>query len=268
MARLIALEWLKMRKHNFFWIGMGLYILLMLLVLGNIGNFNFSNSQGGAESTSSSFTSMGIYDSPQIWQNLTYLAGYFKIIPGFLLIFFITNEYSYRTVRQNIIDGLNKGEFYLSKIFTAVLFTLVSCLIVFAAVYIIAALHNDDLSRFFATVEYLGGYALEILFFFSFCTFSAFLFKRSAIAIIITLLYYFFAEPILANVIGDPWEYFLPTQPARELVKEPFSRLTNLDKLLGLDQLPGVQLRDAAFSLLYSVLFGIGGFAIFKYRDL
>ena len=43
----------------------------------------------------------------------------------------MANEYSNKTLKQNLIDGLSKKEFVLSKFYTVVLFALMSTVFVF-----------------------------------------------------------------------------------------------------------------------------------------
>jgi len=43
----------------------------------------------------------------------------------------MANEYSYGTLKQNLIDGMSKKEFILSKFITVVAFSIVSTLFVF-----------------------------------------------------------------------------------------------------------------------------------------
>src|SRR5262249_23773893 len=50
-----------------------------------------------------------------IWVSVTHYASYVVMIPSIFIIISITNEYQYRTNRQNVIDGWNRLQFYHAK---------------------------------------------------------------------------------------------------------------------------------------------------------
>ena len=57
-------------------------------------------------------------DYETTWYFTAYLASWFSLfILAFILIFHITNEYTYKTVRQNIIDGYSRSDFFKSKLY-------------------------------------------------------------------------------------------------------------------------------------------------------
>ena len=57
----------------------------------------------------------GIFNFPFIWHFNTYIAAILKIFLAIVIVSMMSNEYSYRTLKQNLIDGLSKKEFVLSK---------------------------------------------------------------------------------------------------------------------------------------------------------
>ncbi len=56
------------------------------------------------------------YDFAHTWQTTSYVGGWLLLLPGLLLILLITNEFSFRTHRQNIIDGWARKDFYNVKL--------------------------------------------------------------------------------------------------------------------------------------------------------
>ena len=62
-----------------------------------------------------------LYHFPDIWQNLAWTSGLLKMGVAIMVVVSITNEYTYRTIRQNIIDGMSREEFLLSKVYTNLL---------------------------------------------------------------------------------------------------------------------------------------------------
>ena len=55
----------------------------------------------------------------------------------------MANEYSYGTLKQNLIDGMSKKEFVMSKFLTVVLFSGISTLFVFIVSLILGLIFSD-----------------------------------------------------------------------------------------------------------------------------
>jgi hypothetical protein len=275
---LLKLEWLKLKGHVFFWIGLGLFVTLMILLLvgfGEINVFGQSSKQEEGETANMlerSFGEAGLYKLPHIWQNLAYLAGFFKFIPAFILIFFIANEFQYRTLRQNIIDGLNEWQFFLSKVW-GLLIILLSSIGAIGLTILILAWQNNNLSEvsLFESSEYLLALFLEYLLYMTFSFFVAFLFKRSAISIIVVLLYYVLVEQIAIGVLRsleiDFWQY-LPLASGRELILQPFTRMLDLDMLTGRISPVAVETKYMWLSAAYSLVYLGASWLLLKKRDL
>jgi len=271
--KLFKLEWLKLRLHTFFWIGMGLYVLCMILLISVFGSIRLFNN-GGEENqgmiTMKTFGEAGFYILPHLWHNITYLAGFFKFIPTFLLIFFISNEYQYKTFRQNVIDGLSIQGFYVSKLMSALIFSLISLLVIFLTGMVIAVMYNPDagFGEYTDGIDYLFAFFTEVMFMMVFALFLTFLFRRSTVSIIVILAYYFIVEPILGFAIGEPVQKFLPTEPSRQLILQPFTRLMDADMILGTTSADGVSVKFLLTTWLYTLIFAAGGLVILKKRDL
>jgi ABC-type transport system involved in multi-copper enzyme maturation permease subunit len=271
---LILIEWFKLKNHRFFWIGMGLFIVLMVLLLVSVGQFdmmksNGTNAEGETEQVKMTLGNAGFYKLPLLWQNTSYLAGFFKFIPAFLLLFFVASEYQYRTLRQNIIDGLTVNEFFWSKIFSLLLFTVISVLAVGLTSVALAGQYNDlSTVSLWERSEYLLGLFAEFFFLLSFALFLGILVRRSAIAIIVLLLYYFLLEPVLGFALGEPIASYLPTRPSRNLIEEPFTRLLKVDQFLGIERADSISWRNLLISFLYGFGFCGAALVLLKKRDL
>jgi hypothetical protein len=51
---------------------------------------------------------MGIFNFPFIWHFNTYIAAILKLFLAIVIVSMMANEYSYGTLKQNLIDGLSK----------------------------------------------------------------------------------------------------------------------------------------------------------------
>lgn len=270
--KLFKLEWLKFKGHTFFLLGTGLYVLCMVGLIVGIGNIEpLGNRKTGQDGpiTLGTFGEMGFYKVPFIWHNITYIAGYFKFIPAFILLFFVANEYKFKTYRQNLIDGLTKSQFYSSKLLSVLFFSLFSTLVIGLTGLIAAIIYNPDMgfSEFFAGSDFLLGYFAEVLFLITFAAFLTFLMRSSTVAIIILLLYYFLIEPFLGFAFMGDYKIFLPTRASRELINEPFSRMTQMDLILGIETAESIPLKELIITFSYTIIFAFGGYIILKKRD-
>lgn len=270
--KLILLEWKKMKGHPFFWIGLSLYAVSMIALIFLFGNITlgatFNASADGTETgfEARNFADIGFYKLPFIWQNITYFSGFFKFIPVFLLIFFVAGEFQFKTFRQNIIDGLSTSQFYYSKVLTAFLFAALSLLFVLLPSLIMAASYNEGATGadYLNRMDYFVAYFSEVLFMMMFALFVTLLVKRSAVAIILILIYYFIAEPLIGLAIGEPIKDYLPTRPSRKLIQQPFLRLLNVDSFLGIETPDSVPVRFLVVNFVYIILLGIGGHLMVK----
>jgi hypothetical protein len=115
MIRLFEIEWLKLKNYKIFWILFGLYFLGLLVVCsGGMFLLEYIKRTGG-DFKGIDPTILPLYDFPDVWQNTIYVATFFKLFLAFIVIISICNDINYRTLRQNIIDGLSKKEFLISK---------------------------------------------------------------------------------------------------------------------------------------------------------
>lgn len=76
----------------------------------------------------------------------------------------IGNEYSYKTIKQNLIDGMSKGEFLKSKVYTIAAFVGISTLLVFSISLILGGIYSDynEFQIIFSELEYLLAYAVKL----------------------------------------------------------------------------------------------------------
>lgn len=270
--KILKLEWLKLRGHNFFWIGGGIFVLLMLLLTTQFGKVTLlpTQEEGQGMVTFDNFADAGIYKLPYLWHNLTYVASWLKFIPAFLLLFFVSNEFSYKTYRQNVIDGLSVGKFYWGKILYSILFSLFAVLLLIVCGLVMGLQYNAGagLAGYLQHTDYLLAYFAEVWCFTVFALFLTFLFKRSTISIIVVIGYYIFVEPILGFILGEPLKFYLPLAPSRELILWPFNRLFQFDEFLGTVTPDSVSLKYLLLTLAYSLVFVAGGFLVLKRRDL
>ena len=228
----------------------------------------------------------GIFNFPYIWHFNTFIIALLKIFFAIVIVAMIGNEYSYKTIKQNLIDGMSKGEFLKSKVYTIAAFVGISTLLVFIISLILGGIYSDynEFQIIFSELEYLLAYAVKLFGFFSFCLFLAILIKRSAFALGFLALWQVFEgiayglmrwrlSDLIPQLSAEQVIKFFPLQSIGNLITEPFTRLSAIQNIA--DQLGegftkdyGVSFLNITVVLVYSALFIWGSFSLLKGRDL
>ena len=227
---------------------------------------------------------MGIFNFPFIWHFNTYIAAILKLFLAIVIVSMMANEYSYGTLKQNLIDGLSKKEFILSKFLTVLLFSFCSTVFVFVMSLILGFVFSSytELSIVFSQMEYLVAFFIKLVGFFSFCLFLGILVKRSAFALGFLLVWNIIegiAKGILNfkifpdNKTADFITQFFPLESMSNLIIEPFSRLSVIKTIgtqIGVD---GIKDYSVPFSSLiivlsWSIIFMLLSYKLLNNRDL
>jgi ABC-type transport system involved in multi-copper enzyme maturation permease subunit len=225
----------------------------------------------------------GIFNFPYIWHFNTFITAFFKLFLAIVIVSMMSNEYSNKTIKQNLIDGLSKKEFILSKFLTVISFALISTLFVFVVSLILGLAYSDynEISIILTDLEFLVAFFVKLTGFFSFCLFLGVLVKRSAFALGFLILWQVF-EGIFRGLIRwklfdgettDAIMGFFPLQAMFNLIKEPFSRLgavqsvvNQMGEELSLDY--AIHWYEILIVLVWTAIFIYGSYAILKKRDL
>jgi len=222
---------------------------------------------------------LGIFNFPIVWHITTYFSALFKFFFAIVVVSMIGNEYSNKTLKQNLIDGLSKREFILSKFYTIVFFSIISTLIIFILSLVLGLVYSsyNEISIIVREIEFLPAYFLKLLGFFSFCLFLGVLAKRSAFALAF-LFVDFILEWIVFGLIvwksniemATKIQNFFPLTAMSNLIKQPFQRVA-MSKFpekndLGYDY--AVHLDSSIIVVLWTAIFILSAYYLIKKRDL
>ena len=225
----------------------------------------------------------GIFNFPYIWHFNTFITAFFKLFLAIVIVSMMANEYSNKTIKQNLIDGLSKKEFIFSKFLTVVSFALISTIFVFVVSMVLGLIYSDydELSIIFSDLEFLVAFFIKLVGFFSFCLFLGMLVKRSAFALGFLILWQVI-EGFVRGMIrwklfdGDTTDFvmgFFPLNSMYNLIKEPFSRLSAVQTVadqIG-EEIPldyQVHLYEMLIVLGWTAIFIYLSYALLKKRDL
>lgn len=181
---------------------------------------------------------LGIFNFPITWHLNTYFASQFKYFFAIVVVSMIGNEYSNKTIKQNLIDGLSKKEFVLSKFYAIVFFSFVSTVLI-GFISLSSGLYyssNIEVASIVKESEFLIAYFVKLIGFFSLCLFFAILVKRSAFALAFLFLLYI-AEWIIFGIaswftrsgFAEKIHNILPLNSMSKLIDHPFQRIAMLE---------------------------------------
>ena len=163
---------------------------------------------------------------PDIWQNIAYLAGFFKILLGIFVVINVSNEYQFNTVRMNISSGLTRLEFILAKVYGILIISLVSVMILFSLGLSLGLSHQTSAlsASIFLGTDFLFGYFIEVLFYMVMALFIGVWLKRTGISIVILLIYPLLIEPLLRWQTPDSIDRFFPVKSMDQINVFPFQK--------------------------------------------
>jgi len=291
MLRLLNIEFHKL-KHNraskvlsIIYFALLTSIALIAAIKFDFGLFKFHLAE------------QGIFNFPYIWHFNTYMASIFKFFLLLVIVSMMANEYSNKTLKQNLIDGLSKKEFILSKFYTVLVFAAISTIFVFIVSLILGLIYSNynEMGIILTDMDYLLAFFVKLTLFFSFGLFMGILVKRSAFAVG-GILVWFFVESIFKGFLY--WNFnknifssdtvnknslvtdsvdnimqFLPMESMSNLIKQPFTRINEVQaagKYMGKDfaQHVGVHWYEIAIALVWTFIFIYLSYRLLQRRDL
>lgn len=278
MRRLLNIEFQKLRFNRSAKIIVIIYFVLITFI-ALISSIEFDFAQIHFR-----LADQGIFNFPYIWHFNTYIAAILKLFLAIVIVSMVSNEYSYNTIKQNLIDGLSKKEFILSKFLMVVVFATVSTLFIFVVSMFLGLSFSDymEVGIIFSDMQFIFAYFLKLVAFFSMCLFFGVLLKRSAFAlgflivwqVIEMILYSLLKWQIFKGTeIAERISQFFPLNAMSNLIKEPISRLGIIESAasqLGesFTKTYEVGFLNIAVVILWTFFFIYWSYAILRKRDL
>lgn len=258
MKNLIAIEWMKLRRLVTMKVILIIYaVTIPLIYFGlayiELGPFKLPES---------------IYQFPDCYNYVAYIASWFNLLVGVIIMVFTSNELKYKTQRQNVIDGLSKREVILAKFGIVFLFAVAVTLYVALVGLIFGLIYSADATQVFTGFEQIGAYFLTTLGYFAFAFFFANMVRMQALAII---LYIFstFIESIVGFIVAQEYSQFFPLTTFSNLIQNPFIKLLDPVEAQGIpEQFMMGQGVSAALALFYVLCFVFISYWVIKRRDI
>jgi len=243
MFRPLAIELRKLLPSRDFWVSLSAYAVLLPAVFLSLELFNFR--------LPGSDIGVNIFEFPDVWHNLAYVGGWVNYLLYVIVLQTVTHEYQYRTIRQNIVDGLSPWQYLWGKVSLLVVFAVGSTLLVAACALIAgvtasAAAHRAQVT---SGAGFVGLYAVQLLGYLGFALLVGTAVRRTGIAILIFTAYTLMFEPLLRTLV--PWDAarYLPSRVLTRLVPNPFFGYVGMGGPAGPDTI------TIAIAIVYAVVF-------------
>lgn len=257
MKRLWNIEMTKLKRYQPLWYFSLFYLITISLITFFLVDMN----------TSFMRDAKFLYGFPGGWQTVTYMASWFHLFLGLVVVIFTCNEYDHRTARQHIIDGLSKKDFFLGKV------TLLFALSILSVVFVIllgsfCSLYNlGNLEGFFSGWHFIGMFWIQTFGYLSIAFLLAILVKRSGFAMM-ALLGSIFADGIARSQMEEWTANLTPFGSMDNLVKFPIVEQMKTLMLQGEMSADMQTLQVILIALVWIGLFLFLGYKLVVSRDV
>ena len=266
MLSLLRVEWMKVKNYRTFWILLAITVLSIPAfnyMLYNLMNNSFPKVKSKGPQGSSLVSPLGSpFAFPDVWQTVSWNAGLLFIVPAILIITLVTNEYTYKTHRQNIIDGWSRRQFITVKMIGVLLLSLLCTGVVLLTAIGFGTIGNKqpEGQPFWEQSRFVGFYFVQMISFSMIAFLLAALIKRAGLAIGAFLMYMLVEKIIVGvlhiNKIGAA--DYLPEEVTNRLIPQPYLKaiLSNGDAVKWEHQLGVFVVVAVLYLLLYCFITG------------
>ena len=225
ISRTLGIEWMKVKNYKTFWI-------LLALSIVSIPAFNYSIY----DLTDNSFPKVrgkSIFGSPfafpDAWQTVSWNSSLLFIIPAILIITLSTNEFTYRTHRQNIIDGWSRTQFIYIKLFEILLLSILTTIIVFCSALFFGSVLNKlpEGVRIFSDARFIFFFFIEMISYTTIAFLLSIFIKRAGLTMGIFFVYMVmeqFVVGLMRNKYNQNWVDWLPEEVTDKLIPQPYAQ--------------------------------------------
>jgi len=226
MWQTLKIEWMKVKNYRTFWI-------LLLITIVSIPAFCYTIYDFG-DNSFPKVRGQSIFGSPfafpDVWQMVSWVASLLFIIPAILIITLTTNEFTYRTHRQNIIDGWSRSQFINVKLIEVLLLSILTTIVVFLTCLFFGYVLNQKPENVavFANTRFIFFYFVQMISYSTIAFLLASVIKRAGLSMGVFFIYMVieqFVVAILKNKYHQNWVDYLPEEVNDKLIPSIFEKI-------------------------------------------
>jgi ABC-type transport system involved in multi-copper enzyme maturation permease subunit len=196
----IRLEWIKFSRNGTCRVAAGFYVaffaVLVFLAFKVGANMTFSSNGQTVRPAAD------LFEFPRCWELVAYMGSWMNVlVAGFLGLYMTSSEWAQRTLRQSVVNGMERAEVLRAKLLGAAVLA-AGATVVFLLIGVLTGLASsgvgagwvpppDLTARFY--LQALGYALLGML--------AAHLIRSTALATIAYLAYVFFIELVLRWIV-------------------------------------------------------------------
>jgi ABC-type transport system involved in multi-copper enzyme maturation permease subunit len=265
MQRLLGIEWAKIAPYRAFRVLVIIYLIGFILMPWSLEMVPFFRNL------------QQLFEFPNIWAFYYWGATWGTLLPVIIITTFTCTEYSNRTFRQHVIDGMSRTEVFQAKML--LMFGLaLGVTFIFTVNGLIAGYSNTfmlEQGDVFRKAWYIPAYFLQILGIMAMAFFIANLIRRTGLSIFAFLAWIMFeglARPLLKHVakdkgiisehlpLGSLWKHGINLE---QIFEDP-SLAFDTARLIP----PGPPLEAMIWKVIWIAVFMGGSYLLIKKRDL
>lgn len=214
MKKLFELEKIKTLSYPAFKTLMIIHFLLFFLVVLVVSRFHFSIP---------GFSVKGLYQFPNIWEFFPWVASWFNLFLAIVVILLVGNEFSFRTFRQNVINGLSRSDLITGKLIMIVTIAVYTFLMVLLAILIFGMIFSNGITMdiIFEKSYLILIYFIQAIGYMAIGMLIALVFRNNALSIIMFLLYFAIIEPVVRLMFKAEARRFFPAKIISNLTPTP-----------------------------------------------
>ena len=255
MKRLLSIEWLKVSSYRSFYVFTGIYAVLIFFTYYGVNSFLKLGPL---------FDVNSVYKFPNVWYFVSYVSSWFSPILSLLMIQLVCNEFTFRTLRQHVIDGFSREELLFSKLMLAAILSFYAGLLALLSGLLFGLTKGGipTSSDFFSETIYLIRAIWSSFGMMTAAILIALLVRRSALSILVFLSFYWIIEPLVGRIwLTEIYPYF-PLNSIDEFISSPIQlESIKLDK-------QATPLGVTIAGVIYPIIFVLGSLQLIRKNDL
>ena len=211
-----------------------------------------------------------------VWEYLGYAGNWMVFFfLGVMIIYTITLEVSYKTLRQSIIIGMTRNQYFTSKMLLVMVISLIATLYYSLIALIVGFINTPDadISLAFSNEWAIPRFFLMSVGYLSFAMMIAYLIKNSGLAVFLYLSVVLLVEPLIrlghVKFLGAKFQKFYPMNCVEDNMPLPLLKIAEYVKTSEVDLAVALSYEIAAITTIVWTIIFIGiSYLNFTIKDL
>ncbi len=214
MKKLWQIEWIKTWNFTPFKVILLLHLVLFFLVVFIISRVDISIP---------GFRTRSLFEFPHIWESFSWIASWFNLLLAILMIVLVGNEFTYRTNRQQVMNGLGRLDLLQGKAWVILAIALYGVVLVFLSSVVLGMIYTRgfNLAIVLENMQVLLVYFVQAVAYMTLAMMLTMLIRNNAVSIIAFIFYFALIEPLLRLAFPREARQFFPVRIISHLTPIP-----------------------------------------------